>query len=155
MVSSMTKTGVAEMRLQKGFTLIELLTVVAIIGILAVIVVPSYQSYIYRGKVPDALSNLAAKRVQMEQFYQDNRTYVGAQACNTDTSTSQYFNFSCPAAPDSRSYTVQATGKVSMSGFTYTINHDNAKTSSIVAPAPSGWIGSSASCWIIKQGGGC
>ncbi len=143
------------MRFQKGFTLIEILTVVAIIGILTVIVVPSYQNYIYRGKVPDALSNLAARRVQMEQYYQDNRTYAGAPACDTDNSTSQYFTFSCPVAADIRSYTIQATGKGSMSGFTYTVDQDNAKTSSIVSPAPSGWISSSTSCWILKQGGGC
>lgn len=143
------------MRFQKGFTLIELLTVVAIIGILAVIVEPSYQNYIYRGKVPDGTANLAAKRVQMEQYYQDNRTYAGAPACDTDNSTSQYFTFSCPTAADVRSYTIQATGKGSMAGFTYTIDQDNAKTSTIVAPAPSGWIGSSTSCWIVKQGGGC
>jgi type IV pilus assembly protein PilE len=143
------------MQFQKGFTLIELLTVLAIIGILTVIAVPSYQNYIYRGKVPDAASNLAGKRVQMEQYYQDNRTYAGAPACNTDNSTSQYFTFSCPVAADARSYTIQATGKGSMAGFSYTIDQDNTKTSSIVAPAPSGWIGSSASCWIVKQGRGC
>ncbi|MGO8754771.1 MAG: type IV pilin protein [Gallionellaceae bacterium] len=143
------------MRLPKGFTLIELLTVLAIIGILTVIVVPSYQNYVYRGKVPDAASNLAAKRVQMEQWYQDNRTYVGAPACNTDTSSSQYFTFSCPVAPDALTYTIQAAGTGSMAGFNYTIDQNNNKTSSIVSPAPSGWIGSNSSCWIIKQGGGC
>jgi type IV pilus assembly protein PilE len=148
------------MRLTKGFTLIELLTVMAIIGILAVIIVPSYQSYVYRGKVPDALSNLAAKRVQMEQYYQDNRTYVGADAsgqpCATDTAASKYFTFSCPAAPDAVSYTIKAVGTGSMAGFTYTIDQSNGKTSSIVAPAPSGWRSSgTVSCWIIKQGGGC
>lgn len=151
------------MRSLKGFTLIELLTVVAIVGILTVIVVPSYQSYVYRGKVSDATSNLAAKRVQMEQYYQDNRTYnnpsspstASGMPCGTDTLSSQYFTFSCPAAPDDRSYTIQAVGTGSMAGFSYTIDQSNTKTSTISAPAPSGWIGSNASCWIVKQGGGC
>ena len=97
------------MKTQKGFTLIELLIVIAVIGILAAVALPSYSDYITRGKIPDATSGLASKRVKMEQFFQDNRTYLAVAPqtndCDLDTTTSEYFNFSCPAAATATTYT--------------------------------------------------
>lgn len=138
------------MKLQKGFSLIELMTVVAIVGILAVIVVPSYRDYLTRGRIPDATSNLSTKRVQIEQFYQDNRAYTGAPACVADSTTSQYFDFSCSVLT-ADAYTLQAVGKGAMAGFTYTINQSNAKASTITA---AGWTGN-VGCWVTKKGGAC
>ena len=141
------------MKVQTGFTLIELMIVVAVIGILTAIAMPAYSNYVIRGKVPDATSNLANKKVLMEQNYQDNRTYVGGAACNNDTTSSPYFTFAC--ATTATTFTITATGVSSMAGFSYTIDESNTKTSAIIAPAPSQWISSSASCWITKQGGQC
>jgi type IV pilus assembly protein PilE len=87
----------------------------------------------------------------MEQFFQDNRTYVGASACTADTGISQNFDFSCSPAPTQTTYTLQALGKGSMTGFTYTINEQNAKATTA---APTGWTGS-ATCWVTKKGGIC
>jgi len=149
------------MKFSKGFTLIELLIAVAIIGILAAIALPRYNDYVIRGKIPDATSNLAGKRVQMEQFYQDNRTYVGGTACNTDTTSSKYFTFSCTAAPGvaptATAYTIAAMGKNpgTMAGFTYTVDQSNAKTSTIVSPARAVFNATSTSCWITNTGGAC
>ena len=134
-----------------GFTLIELMIVVVIIGVLAAIVVPSYQDYVTRGRIPQATSTLSTKRVQMEQFFQDNRTYAGAPACTADTTTSQYFNFSCAGTPDATSYTLPAVGKGAMAGFTSTVDESNAKTSTITA---DGWTGNTT-CWVTKKGGVC
>src|SRR5664279_1387765 len=139
----------------QGFTLIELMIVVAIVAILAAVVLPYYGDYVIRAKVPDATSALAAKRVQAEQFFQDNRTYVAAPACNADAATSPYFTFSCPVAATATAYTIQASGVGAMAGFTYTIDQNNAKTSTIIAPARANWIAANGGCWITKAGGQC
>lgn len=138
------------MKAQQGFTLIELMIVVVVIGVLASIAYPSYTDYLTRGRIPDATSNLSNKRVQLEQFYQDNRTYMGAPACVADSTISDYFNFSC-SVQTADTYTLQAVGKSAMAGFTYTIDQSNAKASTITA---SGWTGN-AGCWVTKKGGAC
>ena len=142
------------MKAQNGFTLIELMIVVVIVGILAKVAFPAYTSYVIRGKIPQATSTLASKRVQMEQYYQDNRTYVNAPACNNDTTSSQYFTFSCSVAGTATAYTLQAAGTSSMSGFTYTIDQSNTKQTTA---APTDWAAAAmpTSCWITKQGGAC
>lgn len=143
------------MKTQRGFTLIELMMALVVVGILTAIALPSYTSYIVRGKVPDATSNLATKRVQMEQFFLDSRTYMGAPACNADTTSSpKNFDFSCPVQT-ATTYTLQAAGKGSMAGFTYTVDQANVKTSAF-ASAPSGWVAATPNnCWVTNVGGVC
>jgi type IV pilus assembly protein PilE len=137
------------MKLQKGFTLIELMIVVAIVAILAGVALPSYKDYVTRGKIPEATSTLATKRVQMEQYFQDNRSYVGATVC-PDTTSSQYFNFSC-TIQTATAFTLAAAGKGSMANFTYTITETGAKSSTITE---SGWT-ASTTCWTVKKDGSC
>ena len=56
----------------KGFTLIELMIVVAIIGVLAAIAYPSYESYIVKSKRADMMSELqnVASNLQSEKLAQ-------------------------------------------------------------------------------------
>lgn len=150
------------MKTQNGFSLIELMIVVVIIGILMAVALPNYSDYVIRGKIPDATSGLSSKRVQMEQWFQDNRTYVGATACNADTTTSQYFDFSCSVAGTATNFTLQAAGKASMAGFTYRIDEGGNKSTAIAAPAPTRWQATSPTapattggCWVTNAGGSC
>jgi type IV pilus assembly protein PilE len=127
---------------------------VAVVGILAAVAVPSYTDYVTRGKIPEAMNGLGALRVQLEQYYQDNRTYVGACAAGTvaPLPTGANFTFSCPTL-NATAFVAQATGTGSMANFVYTINESNVRQTTRVPNA--GWGNTPAACWIVRKGGGC
>jgi type IV pilus assembly protein PilE len=138
----------------RGFTLIELMITVAIIAILAAIAIPSYSEYVRRGRITEAVSALSGMRVKMEQYFQDNRTYVGACTAGTiaprPTDTVN-FVYTCPTLALG-AYTVTATGQGGLAGYQYSIDQSNVR--STVMTAPSTWP-SSATCWVLKKDGSC
>jgi type IV pilus assembly protein PilE len=62
-------------RHHRGFTLIEVMIVVAIIGVLAAIAVPSYSEYVARSRRLDAQGTLLEAAQFMERFYTVNGRY--------------------------------------------------------------------------------
>lgn len=141
------------MKRAKGFTLVEVMVVVVIVAILVSVVLPSYSDYVKRGKITEATSNLSALRVNMEQYYQDNRTYLNGAVCGIGAtpSATSFFNYACVAT--ATTYTITATGQTSMAGFTYTVDQANTKQTTA---APAGWgVPPTANCWVTKQAGLC
>jgi type IV pilus assembly protein PilE len=145
----------------RGFTMIEMMIVVAIIGILAAIAIPSYVDFITRGALAEAHQGLGGFRVKMEQYYQDNRTYNGAGigGCGaagmepTGTAPPLYpsknFSHSCAITNGGQGYTATATGVGGrVTGFVFTVNEQNLRQTTA---APSGWLTATLPCFIVRK----
>jgi prepilin-type N-terminal cleavage/methylation domain-containing protein len=144
--------------LQAGFTLIELMITVAIVAILAAVAMPAYTDYVIRGRLVEGTNALSALRAQMEQYYQDNRTYkdVGTfqSPCNGNKLPAfKYFNVTCTDL-DKTTYTLVASGTGMTAGATYTVNQQNTM---ITTGLPSAWgaAPSKNQCWIMRRGETC
>jgi|SRR5665647_2738153 len=140
------------MKQQSGFTLLELMIVVVVVAILSAIALPSYSDYVIRSRLTEVYSALASAQSSAEQFWSNNRTYVGFDAAPgfPAATTNFTYNLSNQAAS---TYTITATAVASSSvhDFAFTINQNGNKATTAV---PSGWT-SSTTCWIYKKGGVC
>ncbi len=72
-------------RRQSGFSIVELMIVIAIIGLLAGIAVPSYRDQVNKGKRTEGKAALTAAAARMERYYTQNNCYPSA-ACGNPTS---------------------------------------------------------------------
>lgn len=149
-------------RTAQGFSLIEMMITVSILAIFARLAIPAYNSYVLRGKVSQAFSQLTALSVGLQQVYQDNRSYSGgatnAAGCLTSgtgaapTTNTGDFSYSCTLT--ATTFVVTATGKTgtTVASFTYTLDNTGARTTTTPTGAP---FASSTSCWVQSTSGAC
>jgi type IV pilus assembly protein PilE len=145
----------------RGFTLIELMIAVAIVGILAAVALPMYRAYAVRGRLVAGTNALASLRTSMEQYYQDNRTYLDVSTdikspCSFTTagsSVADTFTLSCSSLT-ATTYTLTATGSGLTAGAVYTVDQRNTQTTQGL-PGVLGSVPSSNQCWIMRKGDSC
>lgn len=69
------KVSMKSLLRQKGFTLVELMVVVAIIGLLSAVAIPSFKKYQAKAKVSEAKLQLSALYTAETAFYSDYNIY--------------------------------------------------------------------------------
>lgn len=139
------------MNTQRGFTLLELMIVVVVVGILAAIAVPSYQSYAIKTRRAAAAACLMELSQFMERFYTTNLRYdqsttgaaVALPSTQCQNSLTGHYTFTFSKAPTQRAYTLQAAPQ----GIQATQDPQKCGALALDQAGVRGSTGGSSECW--------
>lgn len=125
----------ANYRKHLGFTLMELMVAVAIVGILAAVALPSYQSYVMRGKRSASQSQMMDIASREQQYFIANRAYatkseLEANGYSLPSDVSSSYSYDITVGSDAApSFTITFTPIGSQaSDVTLTLSSDGTKT---------------------------
>ena len=131
-------------RKQSGFTLIELMIVIAIIGILASVALPAYQTYTKKAKFSEVVLAVSSIRKAIDMCYQTRGNY---DLANCDAETKLGVTLS-EAAVGLHVNTVVLTAVTAVITATGSASVDDEQM--VLTPTPAGnsltWSDSGSSC---------
>ena len=127
-------------QVQKGFTLIELMIVVAIIGILAAIAIPSYQNYILKAKFTEIVQSTAPAKLAIEGCFQELQDIT---KCGTPSSN----GVPADMGASGKVASVTTTGSGVITATSNTTDFGGTAYTIILTPTAAGTTGSQNLTW--------
>jgi prepilin-type N-terminal cleavage/methylation domain-containing protein len=133
-------------RNQKGFSLIEMMIVVALMGIIAGIAIPTYMGIQKKGKRTEYLANLEVIKLLEEKRHAEQGTYVaGANTAALKLALPHFqpgdaadllYDYSVTCVDTRLDFTATATGKATGpdAGKKFCIDQDNQKGEDAACP---------------------
>jgi type IV pilus assembly protein PilA len=135
-------------RAQAGFTLIELMIVVAIIGILAAIAIPQYQTYVAKSQVSRVVGEAGSQKTAVEDCLNNGQLTEGAATDATSCGgTATASNLMADATGNMLNGAAPAAGAGGVPTLTITPGADGAGPTASIAAT----FGSSASAALTGQ----
>ena len=130
-----TRYAITYLPQSRGFTLIELMIVVAIIGILSAIAIPSYGKYLAKARRADAQTFLLDIAQRQQKYVMDARSYatdLATLAMTVPSTVSPYYTvtITAPAAtpPTFIATAAPIAGTPQANDGTLTVDQQGAKT---------------------------